>query len=95
MIFLNIIDGFTPKHMQVLNFFTNRNPMTFQTLLSERDLTDQVVIDLNTRGLIKDPRTYTARGRETSDALVAVVWEVSSLGKQFLDFVKAPTVEKS
>jgi hypothetical protein len=94
MIFLNMIDRFSPKHMQVLIFFTDRKPVTLQTLREQRNVTDQVVIDLNTSGLIKDSRPYEARGRETAEALVICDWKVSDLGAQFLKFIQSPNAEK-
>jgi hypothetical protein len=53
----------------------------------DRDLSDQAVIDLVNRGLIKDTRPYAARGREADDALIVNRWDVSSLGEQFLRFI--------
>jgi hypothetical protein len=90
LIFLNMIDSFTPKHMQVLRFLTDRNPDTFQVLRSQRDLIDQIINDLNSRGLLKDPRPYDARDRYFPDGLIVCIWELSSQGKQFLEFIKSP-----
>lgn len=47
-------------------------------------------MDLLSRGLIRDTRPYAARNRESDDALVINDWDVSSLGKQFLDLVSNP-----
>lgn len=41
-------------------------------------------------GLVKDTRLYVARNREMSGPLVDYRWEVTKVGKQFLEFVEAP-----
>jgi hypothetical protein len=91
---MNLVDSFTPTHLQALQFLQKRDMVVMETLKKECDLTDQVVRDLRDRGLINDTRPSTARNRETSDSLVALNWDVSELGKQFLAFIKSPTTEK-
>jgi len=50
-------------------------------------MTDSVVLDLNSRGLLEDPRPYAARMRESQEGLVTVGWSRSPLGREFLSFV--------
>jgi hypothetical protein len=94
-IFLNLIDSFTSKHMQILSFFTDRNPVLPPRFQIQQDLTDQLVTELNSRGLIKDPRPNEARGKDSPIPLINCTWQVSALGKQFLDFIKAPEIERA
>lgn len=53
-------------------------------------MSDQSTMDLLSRGLIRDVRPYAARGRDSDDSLVINDWEVSGLGKQFLDLISNP-----
>jgi hypothetical protein len=86
LIFLNLIDRFTPTHLQTLAFLAERqNAHTFLAQCrSHRELSDLV-------GLLKDTRPYVARNRETSDILLMEPWQVTDLGGQFLAFIKSPT----
>jgi hypothetical protein len=93
-IFLNLVDSFTPKHLQTLTFFETRGPAMRDQLQTQRDLVDQAVTDLNSRGMIQDTRAYLARGRETSDCLINYEWKITPMGKQFLSFIREPTVKK-
>jgi hypothetical protein len=88
--FLNMVDIFTPKHLQVLMFFTHRDRAMYEVLRRERDITDPIVVELNSRRLIIDPRPYEQRGRDMSDALVTCTWTLSPLGQQFLKFIALP-----
>ena len=90
LIFLTIIDAFTPKHLQVLRFLTDRNQLTFRLLVAQRELVDPITNDLHTRGLVKDPRPLEARNGYPPTGLLAVEWELTQLGRQFLEFVGAP-----
>jgi len=94
LIFLNFADTFTPVHLQVLVHFQNKDRANVARFRSQRDLTDLAVSDLRDRGLLRDTRPYAARERESPEALIIYDWEVSQLGKQFLEFIKSPEVEK-
>ena len=89
-IFLSLVDTFTPMHLRTLNLFRSPDGALRESLRSQRDLSDQVVLDLRDRGLVKDPRPYVARNRESSQCLVSLTWETTKLGKQFLDFIESP-----
>jgi hypothetical protein len=91
LIFLNMIDGFTATHLQVLRNCAHPTPECIERFRRDRDLSDQVIIDLLSRGLIKDTRPYAARGRDSVEALVVNRWDVSPLGEQFLRFISPPT----
>jgi hypothetical protein len=87
IMFLNMIDNFTATHLQVLKYCASRTPEALERFRRDRELSDQAILDLLNRGLIADTRPYAARGRDSSDALVVNHWDVSSLGKKFLDFI--------
>ena len=87
LMFLNMIDNFTATHLQVLRLCANVTSEGVERLRRDRDMSDQAVIDLVNRGLIKDTRPYVARGRESGEALIVSRWDVSSLGEQFLRFI--------
>jgi hypothetical protein len=59
-------------------------------LRERRQLTDPMVLDLNDRGLLIDPRPYVARTRESIDSLTIQGWTLSPLGKEFLSFIAPP-----
>jgi hypothetical protein len=92
LMFISWIEVFTPAHLQVLRLF--ESPSSFQadrtSFAQQRALSDQVVHDLDIRGLIQDHRPYVARNRESSNALVSLAWTVSELGRQFLTFILSP-----
>lgn len=94
LIFLNLVDIFTPLHLQILRCFQDDDHTTLARFRDQRDIADQVVCDLRDRGLIKDSRPYAARGRDTPESLVTYQWDVTNLGKQFLEFIKSPEAEK-
>jgi len=50
LIFLNLVDAFTPTHLQVLRHFLATDAANIERFRAQRDLTDQVVSDLNDRG---------------------------------------------
>ena len=89
------MDSFTPTHLQVLSHFLGRDRSGIDRFRRDRDLTDQVVCDLRDRGLLRDTRPYAARGRDDGEALVYYGWEVTNLGRQFLEFIKSPEAAKS
>jgi hypothetical protein len=88
-ILLDLVDDFTPIHLQVLHFFQAPEANVREQLARQRDLTDQVVLDLNRRGLVKDPRMYVAQNRESLTALVTYAWELTAMGKKLLQFISA------
>lgn len=90
LVFLNLIDSFTPTHLRMLEFFQSPDNRVRNEFRSQRDLTDQIVRDLNDRGLIKDTRPYVARNRDENESLVYYRWDVTNLGEQFLEFIKSP-----
>jgi len=90
--FFGLIDMFTVTHIEVLRLFEDRigfSPLRRQQLQGRRSLTDPVVLDLNLRSLVEDPRPFAARARESNDALVGLAWTLSPLGKQFMKFISA------
>jgi hypothetical protein len=92
-VFLNLIEVLSVTHLEILKLFAN--PIAFPTvrrdeLRQQRSLTDPMVIDLNDRGLLVDPRQYVARMRESSDSLAQAQWTLSPLGKEFLLFIAMP-----
>ena len=89
-IFLNLVDECTPTHLQVLRLFEHSDAAVRTRLAGQRGLTDQVVLDLNRRGLVTDPRPYVAQNRPSGFALVTLPWELTSLGGSFLRFISGP-----
>jgi hypothetical protein len=87
LMFLNMIDNFTASHLQVLRHCAHPTSEGVERFRRDRDLSDQAIIDLLNRGLIKDTRAYAARGRDSFEALVVDRWDVSPLGEQFLRFI--------
>ncbi len=51
MVFLNLVDSFTPMHMKALSFCETRDGDAIGRFRERRDLADQAVRDLNGRGL--------------------------------------------
>jgi hypothetical protein len=90
IMFLNMIDNFTATHLQVLKHCVHPTAENTERFRRERDLSDQAIIDLLNRGLIKDTRPYAARGRDSDEALIVNQWDVSTLGRKFLEFVGSP-----
>jgi hypothetical protein len=90
LIFLNLVDSFTPAHLKILRLFQHPEITARERFQRQRDLSDQVVRDLNDRGLINDTRPYVARNRDASESLVCYQWDVTNLGKQFLEFITSP-----
>jgi hypothetical protein len=90
--FLSLVDAFTPTHLRILKFFQNRSsiePTVLQQFRDQRGVTDQIVIELASRGLVGDPRPYVARSRDSSEALVTLDWKLTKLGHEFVDFISA------
>jgi len=59
-------------------------------LQQEHVFTNVIVLDLNLRGLLIDPRPYVARNRDSSEPLITAGWLLSPLGTKFLKFISAP-----
>ena len=95
LIFLNLVDSFTPTHLQVLAHFNLRDRSNAARFREQRDLTDQAVCDLRDRGLLRDTRPYAAQNRDSPEGLVYYEWEVTNLGTQFLAFIRPPEGEKA
>lgn len=106
MIFLNMIDAFTPWHLRILKYL--RNPMdfcetetgrsqlmsgapaqqlekAFPELKNRRVFYDQVVKDLNARGLIDIDSLHVHMS-----AAGVFAARTTEMGNQFLDFVESP-----
>lgn len=88
-IFLNFIDSFAPIHLQVLAYrYSKQRPAG---PVGAPEVSDQAVRDLRDRGLLRDTRSYAARDRDLPvGSLITEPWEATSLGEQFLAFIKAP-----
>jgi hypothetical protein len=89
-IFLNLVDSFAPVHIEVLRFCQHDNAHDRDRFRGQRYVSDQAIMDLLSRGLIRDTRAIGARGRDSEEALVNNDWPISSLGKQFLDLISNP-----
>ena len=89
-IFLNLVDSFTPVHLQLLRFFQHPNSVDRDRFRAERWVNDQATVDLLSRGLIQDTRPIAARNRDSEESLVTGDWPLSNLGKQFLELVLDP-----
>jgi len=92
-VFLGLVDIFTVTHLEILRLFAN--PAVYPSnrraeLRERRQLTDPMVIDLNDRGMLVDPRPYVARTRESPESLTLLGWTLSPLGKEFLSFIAPP-----
>jgi hypothetical protein len=90
LIFLNLVDSFTPTHLKVLEHFQAKDHANITRFKDQRDLIDQAVLDLRDRGLLRDTRPYTTQNRDSHDGLIYLEWEVKNLGKQFLEFINSP-----
>jgi hypothetical protein len=91
LIFLNLVDRFAPTHLQMLSYVANRSG----TPRPQGELNNPVVQDLNNQGLLRDTRPFAARNRDYPDLLSSGGWEVSSLGRQFLEFIRSPEVQEA
>lgn len=88
--FLTLVDVFTITHIEILRLFSNRTtfpPERLRALDANRELTDPIVLDLNARGLLSDPRPFAARMREPLHSFVSDSWSLSNLGVRFLAFI--------
>jgi len=74
MFFLALIDLFTVTHLELLRFFADATAFPAQRrieLRNRRAIIDPNVLDLNSRGLLEDPRPFAARMRESLEGLYA------------------------
>ncbi len=92
-VFWNLIEALSATHLSLLCFFNDRDAFSHERrveLIQRRPLTDPMVIELTSRGLLNDPRPYVARNRESENSLVMNEWGLTPLGKEFLSFVSTP-----
>src|SRR5665213_100804 len=93
LFFLGFVDLFTVTHLILLRYFSNRGAFTHDQrtpLMEQRSLTDPMIIDLNSRVLLLDPRPYVARIRDSDQSLTVQDWTLTQLGKEFLSFIQLP-----
>lgn len=95
--FLGFIETFSSAHLVLLKFFSNRGGHSHDhamALINRRTLTDPMILELNSRGLLKDPRPYVSRNRDIEDSLVKQDWTLTTLGAQFMAFISTPELLK-
>lgn len=88
--FLVLIDALSITHMELLKLFSDRRSYPMESaseLRKRRELTDPMVLDLNSRGLLSDPRPYVTRNRESAESLTLQDWTLTPLAKEFLSFI--------
>ncbi len=93
IVFWSLIEALSGTHLVLLDLFNNRGAFSHArraVLMEQRALTDPMIIELASRGILNDPRPYVARTRESVDSLTVQDWTLSSLGKEFLLFVSLP-----
>jgi hypothetical protein len=93
IVFLHLVEIFSITHFEILRLFANPAsfpPLRRNELRAQRNLTDPMVLDLNERGLLNDPRPYVARTRESPDSLTIQNWTLSQLGNEFISFITLP-----
>ena len=95
--FMHLIEIFSITHLELLCLFANRAAFPSarcDELRGQWSLTNPMVLDLNGRGLLNDPRPYIARTREPEGSLTLQAWTLSRLGNQFLSFIALPDALK-
>jgi hypothetical protein len=90
--FLTLVDALSATHLELLRYFANR--ATFpndrrREFEERRTITDPMVLDLHTRGLLDDHRPVVARNRESFSPEVNGAWTISALGNKFLQFISS------
>lgn len=93
IMFLGLIEASSVTHLALLRFFSNRGSYSHDeamTLINRRSVTDPMILELNSRGLLKDPRPYVSRNRDVEDSLVKQGWTLTALGMEFLGFISTP-----
>ena len=97
VMFLGLIEAFSVTHLALLRFFSNRGAYSHDqamALINRRSVTDPMIFELNSRGLLKDPRPYVSRNRDAEDSLVKQDWTLTALGVEFLGFINIPETLK-
>jgi hypothetical protein len=92
LIFLSLVDSFTPTHLQALAYFNSRDPsLILRFREGQPEISDLAVRDLRDHTLLRDTRPYVAQPRELPPgSLMAQGFQITNLGRQFLDFITAP-----
>jgi hypothetical protein len=93
LMFVGLTDVFTVLHLELLKLFGDRGnypEIKRQQLRDRRELTDPIVLDLNNRGLLRDPRPSVARTRDSDESLTIQSWTLTRLGIKFLTFISLP-----
>jgi hypothetical protein len=93
VVFWSLIEVLSGTHLVLLDLFNNRGGFSHErrlALMQRRALTDPMIIELASRGLLNDPRPYVARGRDSEDSLIRQEWTLTLLGKEFLSFIECP-----
>ncbi|MCX6690846.1 MAG: hypothetical protein NTW33_02035 [Methanoregula sp.] len=106
LIFLNLVDGYTPWHLKILHFFNvcrqksdnhksegsnfsllgiTRDALgnAFPDLIGKQDIYEQIVKELVSNGLLEITTSY---GKKMTDQRM-VAFEITEMGKQFLNFI--------
>jgi hypothetical protein len=92
-VFLNLIEVLSATHLLLLHLFNDRSAFSHERrvqIIQRRALTDPMIIELTSRGLLNDPRPYVARNRDSGESLSIQEWTLTALGKEFLSFVATP-----
>jgi hypothetical protein len=92
-VFWDLIGSLSATHIVLLHYFDDRGAFSHErrlTLMQRRELTDLMILEMASRGLLKDPRPYVARNRESEESLAKQDWSLTPLGKEFLSFVAIP-----
>lgn len=82
--FLRYVEASTPVHLRVLRACLNVTMQEREALRRGTDLSEQAIVDLVNRGLIRDTRPKAACNRDSHEALIVDRRDVSNLGRQFL-----------
>jgi len=98
VVFLNLVDTFTPTHLHILKYFQDRSSFDERPIrrliLDSTAVTNMMVEELARNGLLRDERPYAARGRDTGESLLTFGWRLSPLGTQFLQFISRRSTAK-
>ena len=92
-VFWSWVETLTSIHLLLVRYFDDRGAFAHASrveLMERRAVTDPMILELNSRGLLKDPRPYVARNRDSDQNLLVQDWTVTPIGKEFLGFVAVP-----
>jgi hypothetical protein len=92
-VFWDLIGSLSATHLVLLHYFNNRGAFPHEhrlTLMQRWELTNPMILEMASRGLLKDPRPYVARNRDSEDSLAKHDWSLTPLAKEFLSFVAIP-----